>query len=456
MTVTGQPPVSYGYDNADRLTSLTQDSATISLAYDDANRRTGLTLSNGVTVEYGYDAASQMTGITFKLGPTTVLGNLTYTYDLAGNRTSVGGTWARTGLPAALASATYDAANQVATWGSTSFTYDANGNLSSDGTKTYVWNARDQLVGLTGTTSANFAYDGFGRRRGMSVAGTDLTFLYDGFNTVQELAAGIPSANVLPGLGIDEWFTLTDGAGPRFFLSDALGSTVALVDGAGLVQTQYTYEPFGRAVASGAPSANRFQFSGREADDAGLFHYRARYYNPNLQRFLSDDPLGFASGDMSLYTYVRNTPLMGTDPFGLEFVIGGRFFRAQIEQWRAPNQRFNEGGRIPTESKPFVPREVSRIPNQHTGDEPTVGDLYEPGSRPQSLAERAFRAAVKPPGPPQLRGDPPIPYPGGDIGPWPGAPGIPGFVGPNGPTKGRKPACADVPEEYWAYVPCLV
>jgi YD repeat-containing protein len=110
VTVTGQPAVSYGYDNANWLTSITQSSATVGFAYDDADRRTVLTLPNGVTVEYGYDDASQVTSLTYKAGSTT-LGTLTYTYDLAGNRTSVGGTWARTGLPAALASATYDAVN---------------------------------------------------------------------------------------------------------------------------------------------------------------------------------------------------------------------------------------------------------------------------------------------------------------------------------------------------------
>jgi YD repeat-containing protein len=143
MTVAGQPQVTYGYDDANRLTSITQGSSVVGFTYDDADRRTQLTLPNGVTVDYGYDAASQVTSLTYKLGA-TALGDLTYTYDLDGSRTSVGGSWARTGLPTALASATYDAANQIATWGSTSFTYDPNGNLTSDGTKTYTWNTRNQ------------------------------------------------------------------------------------------------------------------------------------------------------------------------------------------------------------------------------------------------------------------------------------------------------------------------
>jgi RHS repeat-associated protein len=322
MTVTGQPQVTYGYDNADRLTSITQSSATVGFAYDDADRRTVLTLPNGITVEYGYDTASQVTGLTYKLGSTT-LGNLTYAYDLAGNRTAVGGTWARTGLPTALASATYDAANQIATWSGTSFTYDANGNLTNDGTKAYTWNARNQLTGLSGGVSASFAYDGVGRRRAKTVSGASTGFLYDGLNTVQELAGGSPSANILPGLGIDEWLMRTDSAGARHFLTDALGSTVALADGSGVVQTEYTYEPFGKTTVSGASSANAMQFTGREGDATGVSFYRSRYYLPEVQRFTSEDPLGFDAGDANLYAYVFNAPVDFTDPLG-EIVMAPR------------------------------------------------------------------------------------------------------------------------------------
>jgi len=60
-------------------------------------------------------------GISFARGGTT-LGSLAYTYDAAGRRTSVTGPWARTGLPAAVASATYDDANRQVTWGGQTLT----------------------------------------------------------------------------------------------------------------------------------------------------------------------------------------------------------------------------------------------------------------------------------------------------------------------------------------------
>jgi RHS repeat-associated protein len=92
---------------------------------------------------------------------------------------------------------------------------------------------------------------------------------------------------------------------------------VALADGAGAVATEYRYEPFGTATASGTGSANEFGYTGREADGTGVYYYRARYYHPGLQRFISEDPIGFAGGDPNLYSYVFNAPTGLRDPLGL-------------------------------------------------------------------------------------------------------------------------------------------
>ena len=79
-------PVGYSYDDAGRLTQISQSGATTNFAYDNANRRTSLTLPNNVVVSYSYDNDSHLTGITYQLG-SNPLGNLTYTYDQAGRRT---------------------------------------------------------------------------------------------------------------------------------------------------------------------------------------------------------------------------------------------------------------------------------------------------------------------------------------------------------------------------------
>ena len=123
--------------------------------------------------------------------------------------------------------------------------------------------------------------------------------------------------NLLNGLNIDERFTRTDSAGTRYFLEDGIGSTVALADASATLQTQYTYEAFGKATSSGAASTNPCRFTGREDDGTGVYYYRARYYNTTLQRFISEDPLGLRGGDANLYKYVGDDPIDFTDPFGL-------------------------------------------------------------------------------------------------------------------------------------------
>ncbi len=143
--------------------------------------------------------------------------------------------------------------------------------------------------------------------------------MYDGLNVFQELNGSKPVANLLTGLGVDEVFTRTETAGTRTFFTDGLGSTLALNGPTG--STQYTYEPFGNTAASGTASTNATQYTGRENDGTGLYYYRARYYSPTLQRFISQDPIGFAGGDVNLYAYVGNDSLNEIDPSGLDYQL---------------------------------------------------------------------------------------------------------------------------------------
>ena len=169
---------------------------------------------------------------------------------------------------------------------------------------------------IGGAVNASFVYDAFGRRVARDVNNVTTEFLYDGLNPVQELDGNNPpnpTAELLTGLDIDEYFTRTDTSGAMAFLSDALGSTLALTDSSGAINTSYTYEPFGKTTAGGT-NANPYQFTGRENDGTGLFFYRARYYSPTYQRFIGQDPLGFAGGDVNLYGYGKNSPTISPRP----------------------------------------------------------------------------------------------------------------------------------------------
>ncbi len=214
-------------------------------------------------------------------------------------------------MPVSVPPNAYDAANQLTQWGTATLTHDANGNMLSSGTDGYTWDARNQLVSTL--SGASFQYDALGRRVASTLGPTTTNYLYDGVNVVQEIQNATP-ANLLAGLRVDEIFTR---AGTANFLTDALGSTVALADATGTIQTQYTYEPFGNTTVSGQVNANPYQYTGREDDGTGLYFYRARYYSPTVQRFISEDPIGMGGG-INVYAYVGNNPVNFVDPLGLK------------------------------------------------------------------------------------------------------------------------------------------
>lgn len=294
----------------------------VDFAYDALGRRTRLTLPNGVVTESSYDAASRLTERIYR-NAIGILGNLTYQYDAIGNRTQVAGSFARTLLPDPVVHASYDAANRQLQFGNRQMTFDANGNLASitdpGSVTTLSWDARNRLATLTGPSlNVDFEHDSLGRRLTRQVNGTRTDFLYDGVNPVQELSRTSVTANMLSGLGVDEYFTRTDASGTHTLLTDALESTLVLTDNAGTVQSAYTYEPYGRAMTTGTTNANPFQYVGRENDSTGLYYYRARYYLPSTHRFISEDPLGFLGGNLNLYAYVMSNPVNFIDPFGLD------------------------------------------------------------------------------------------------------------------------------------------
>ncbi len=157
-------------------------------------------------------------------------------------------------------------------------------------------NTLDADNGMTTFNGQTLGYDANGN------------LLSDGTNSV--------TANLLTGLGIDEYFARTDSSGTAVFLRDALGSTVRLGS------TSYTYQPFGATTVAGT-NANPYQFTGRENDGTGLYYYRARYYSPSFQRFIAQDPIGFGGGSPNIYAYEANAPTVFVDPFGLNYWLRG-------------------------------------------------------------------------------------------------------------------------------------
>ncbi len=99
-----------------------------------------------------------------------------------------------------------------------------------------------------------------------------------------------------------------------YYLADHLGSATALTNKQGHLLEQISYDSYGNSTGS---ASTRYDYTGRERDSlTGLLHYRARWYDPQLGRFISEDPIGLAGG-INSFAYVRNNPARFSDPSGL-------------------------------------------------------------------------------------------------------------------------------------------
>lgn len=218
----------------------------------------------------------------------------------------------------------------------------------------YQWDERDQLVNISNlVTNASFKYDSHGRRIARTLGGATTAFNYDGDNFIQELDAvgrtGSITANLITG-GIDQHFMrqtfTTDAQGNKipnlsWVMAEANNSTVVQADASGNVQKAFQYAPYGSPMGTTGTSTDSQRYTGREDDGTGVYYYRARYYRPDCMRFISEDPLGWASGQVNNYAYVGGDPISRTDPSGLLFgglVNAGECFGASSAQYWANKQ----------------------------------------------------------------------------------------------------------------------
>lgn len=200
---------------------------------------------------------------------------------------------------------------------------DANGSTISDASgRQYSWDFENRLTqaivpGQNGGTTI-FKYDPFGRRIQKSGPLGTMTYVYDGFNSIEELdSAGNVVAKYSQGLDTDEPLSMLRSGVAGYFQTDDLRSTTSVSSAAGAVAKTYTYDAFGNLTGSTGTLTNPFQFTSREFDsETGLKFYRARYYDSMIGRFISEDPIRF-DGGFDFYVYVENNPALYIDPMGL-------------------------------------------------------------------------------------------------------------------------------------------
>jgi RHS repeat-associated protein len=112
-----------------------------------------------------------------------------------------------------------------------------------------------------------------------------------------------------------------------FYHNDHLGSPMAITDSQGNLAWSQDYLPYGEALNEAATQTKtRFTFTGKELDPAtGLYYYNARWYDPDLGRFMTEDTY---AGDpnnprtLNRYVYVAGNPLRYTDPTGHKLAVG--------------------------------------------------------------------------------------------------------------------------------------
>ncbi len=333
MTVTAgtaaQPQVSYVFDAADKLTSVSQNGLTTTKAFTDpAGRLKTLTLPNHLAVSYGYDKDSHVTLLTYGS-----LGTLSYGYDADGRRTILGGSLAATSIPAPQ-TFSYNADNSLKTVGSSAVSNDNDGNLTciaGNICPEFSYDERGHLQQwVTNPYAIDYSYDAFGRRYDRNVGGlVSVCYQYDGLNPVAttfDCDSSLGVTSYLNGVGLDELFMVNNGTN-QSFLRDGLNSTIALTDASGTIVDRTTYDPYGNTTDSVPSQASAFEFAGRENEGNAGYYYsnlyfmRGRYYDASIGRFISRDPAGVAGG-VNLYEYAGDDPVDLSDPTGLDGCYG--------------------------------------------------------------------------------------------------------------------------------------
>ena len=195
------------------------------------------------------------------------------------------------------------------------------------------WNGENRLVSMTrGDTRLEFAYDYMGRRVEKKVYyGENLTkhirFVYDGYKLIEELDALDNNATLRrytwqsESVGLDVPLAVYDAEKDAVYHyhTDANKNVTELTDSAGTVVAHYEYSPFGQLNKTEGVYAqeNPFRFSSEYYDsETALVYYNYRYYDPQLGRWLSRDPIQELGG-WNLYVMLKNNPASGIDKLGL-------------------------------------------------------------------------------------------------------------------------------------------
>ena len=282
----------------------------------------------GINLNYTYDKSSFITSkndiaYSYDLeGKLIKASNDTFDYDKAGNILND--------------NAKYDTkTNRLLSNDRYDITYDSSGNIKTKydkinkTTSYYTFDARNRLIKYEKQDENNntitlitYEYDPLGRRISKTINNQKEYYIYNENDIIAILDSNKnEKAYITHYDGIDTPLSITTNEGTYYYHRDHQGSILALTDQDGNIVETFTYDNhYGRIIkhTKTKETNNPYIYTGREYDTEELYYYRARYYDPTIQRFISEDPIGFASGDFNFYRYVGDNPVNFRDSLGYE------------------------------------------------------------------------------------------------------------------------------------------
>ena len=305
------------YDNAQRIVSTVERTASnvvitgFEYTYDNLSRIIEEKhLAENVKMCYTYDNLNRVTKRqVISLGCDCVLSEENYTYDAAGNITD-----------APNSCFIYDNNNRLTTFNGNTVSYDIDGNMLSDGCTTFEYDSANRLLKADSHT---YTYNAEDVRIRNLCSDADTTYTYNTNCKLSQLLTkttnGITTKYVYGNGLIGE-----EKCGEfKTYHFDYRGSTVAITDECGNITDTFKYDTYGKLISRTGNSFVILGYNGRDGvvtDRNGLLYMRARYYSPDMRRFINADIIsGEISNAITLnrYAYANGNPVSNTDPFGL-------------------------------------------------------------------------------------------------------------------------------------------
>ncbi|GAA0394138.1 RHS repeat-associated core domain-containing protein [Paenibacillus motobuensis] len=320
--------VSYTYNKNGLMESVTDWLGRLTTyLYDENSRLIKTTRSNGTVETRAYDDKGQLIEIKDINSTGDIIIYDKYAYDSSGlvEREDKSNSF-EPNLSNEL-TMTYGPDNRLMTYNDEEISYDADGNMTMGPLQGFMQDfIYDSKNRLTNTGQFQYTYDSANQRIAISTSEETTRFVINPESYYSQLLmetdeSGKVKTYYVYGLGL---ISREDANGAyQTYHYDRRGSTVALTDEQGNITDQYTYDSYGELLHREGDTKNRFLYSGKYGvmtDDTGLYYMRARYYNPDIKRFINRDVLvGDISDGQSLnrYAYVNGNPISYVDPFGL-------------------------------------------------------------------------------------------------------------------------------------------